>query len=812
MKKKRNREEKMKKILAVFVLFCATFIFAACGGDGTTRVINEQNSDDSTAETDDSDADTSSDDSGNQNDEEFSDSSDSADDSASETDTTSDDADSADSVDDGDTVDPDVTDTGETVGETRVQDCSDLPKNAVYNTVSAIVQTWDGEKWIPSSKTEFNMDGSETECRFKCDVNYGWNGSKCDADTKNVYCDEKPANSEWNDGGLGGTFSQTWNGTSWIPANHAAVYSKTPEECGFVCALGYLWDGSQCETAPTQTVECTGLPPVGAEWNTASSITQSWDGEKWVPESTTGVYNETASSTECRFKCKEHYTWNNSQCIADTKTAPCINLPTNGQWNTAISITQTWSGTEWQPSTDGVYNKTPSETECRFVCKPNYKWVSSTSKCDPETNIADCTGKPANTVWNGTGKFEQTWNGEVWYPETYEPTYNKTAGTCTYICDTGYSWNGTSCAVASTRTAACQTPLPENTEWNTVDTITQTYDGSDWYPSTISTYNPEPSESECRYKCASGYNWNGSSCGTTQTQTQIVPCTGLPTNAEWNTTDTITQTWDDYLGTWVPSSTGSFNENPSGEQCRFKCKENYSWVDQNCVADTRMAECTDNLPENAEWTSVPSILQTWDGAEWLPPTTTVHNNEASETECRYKCKLGFNCTSFPECSKNSGTPCYDSSSGLTWSAEASSQKSWPNAKSYCSDLTEGGLSDWRLPNIDELMTLLIADRVQNNCQISNMNNCLSTGCWTCSTCTEQGTQEPDGTRCDSWGTTYSDGRFSKLGDASAMWSFSVTSNNSNDVWVVYFNDGSVWYLDFRLNWSVNNDLNVRCVR
>jgi hypothetical protein len=666
----------MKKVFVILML-SSFFFFAACGGDGTTKVINEQISDDSTAETDDSDADTSSDDPENQNDEEeISDSSDSDDDSASETDTTSDDTDSADSADDGDTVDPDVTDTGENVGETRVQDCSDLPANAVYNTVSSIVQSWDGEKWIPSSKTEFNMEGSETECRFKCDVNYGWNGSKCDADTKNVYCDEKPANSEWNDGGLGGTFTQTWNGTSWIPASHAAVYSKTPAECGFVCALGYLWDGSQCETAPTQTVECTGLPPVGAEWNTASSITQSWDGEKWVPESTTGVYNETASSTECRFKCKEHYTWNNSQCIADTKTAPCMNLPTNGQWNTAISITQTWSGTEWQPSTDGVYNKTPSETECRFVCKPNYKWVSSTSKCDPETNIADCTGKPANTVWNGTGKFEQTWNGEVWYPETYEPTYNKTAGTCTYICDTGYSWNGTSCAVASTRTAACQTPLPENTEWNTVDTITQTYDGSDWYPSTISTYNPEPSESECRYKCASGYNWNGSSCGTTQTQTQIVPCTGLPTNAEWNTTDTITQTWDDYLGTWVPSSTGSFNENPSGEQCRFKCKENYGWYNSECV---------------------PTI----------------------------------------ECSVSSDKPCRDSSSGLTWSAKSSG--SWSAAISYCSSYTGSGLSGWHLPTIDELRTLILeceGTMSGGNCGVTD--SCLSSDCINsaCSGCSE----------------------------------------------------------------------------
>lgn len=691
----------MKKILAVFALFCATFIFTACGGDGTTRVVNEQNSDDSTVETNDSDADTNSQDSENQNDEEFSDSSDSADDSASETDTTSDDADpsddSSDSADDGDTVDPDVTDTGENVGETRVQDCSDLPKNAVYNTVSAIVQTWDGEKWIPSSKTEFNMDGSETECRFKCDVNYGWNGSKCSADTKNVYCDEKPANSEWNDGGLGGTFSQTWNGTSWIPASHAAVYSKTPAECGFVCVLGYLWDGSQCETAPTQVVECTGLPPVGAEWNTASSITQSWDGDKWVPESTTGVYNETASSTECRFKCKEHYTWNNSQCIADTKTAPCMNLPTNGQWNTAVSITQTWSGTEWQPSTDGVYNKTPSETECRFVCKPNYKWNASTSKCEPETNIADCTGKPANTVWNGTGKFEQTWNGEIWYPETYEPTYNKTAGICTYICDTGYSWNGTSCAVAQTRVEPCQTPLPENTVWNSVSSITQTWDGADWYPSTIPSYNTEPSENECRYKCASGFDWNGSSCGTTQAQTQIVPCTGLPTNAEWNTAETITQTWDDYLGTWVPSSTGSYNENPSSEQCRFKCKENYEWYNSECI---------------------PTI----------------------------------------ECSVSSDKPCRDSSSGLIWSSARSSD-TWRNAKSYCSSYTGSGLSGWHLPTIDELRTLILeceGTMPAGNCGATD--SCLSSDCINsaCSGCSEDlsGGHSKFGDTEEMWSSSY----------------------------------------------------------
>ena len=63
----------------------------------------------------------------------------------------------------------------------------------------------------------------------------------------------------------------------------------------------------------------------------------------------------------------------------------------------------------------------------------------------------------------------------------------------------------------TTRTATCQ-PKPENTVWNTVDTITQTYTSSGWEPSTTPVYNPEPSETECRYKCASGYYWNGTSC------------------------------------------------------------------------------------------------------------------------------------------------------------------------------------------------------------------------------------------------------------------------------------------------------------
>ena len=667
------------------------------------------------------------------------------DENSDQNDTTADDDeltdDNADSGDDEDFIDPDVTDTGETVGETRVADCTGLPENASWNTVSAIVQTWNGEKWVPSSVASFNLEGSEDECHFKCDTNYGWNGSVCSADVKNAYCDTKPDNSVWNDGGRSGTFAQTWDGTSWTPANHAAVYSKSAVECGFVCATGYIWDGSACEVAPTQTVECTGLPLVGAEWNTASTITQTWDGEKWIPESTTGVYNENPSSEECRFKCKEHYTWKNSQCTADKKNSPCMNLPTNGQWNTVNSIEQTWSGSDWQPSTTGVYNETASTKECRFVCKTNYKWNASTSKCDPETNVANCTGKPENSVWNGSGKFEQTWTDSGWYPASYEATYNKTAGTCTFICDTGFIWDETSCVSAPTREAFCQ-DKQENTVWNTVDKITQTYNGADWEPSTTPIYNEEASTKECRFKCASeGYTWNGSSCtsggssttpcnpnpclsvanstqecsvfggttykcectsdyywdgstcGTTQTQTAV--CTGLVYGAEWNTVSEIIQTWDENYGQWVPSNEGAYNVTASTNRCRYKCKNNYFWNGSFCKNQsvisfgicTGQNKCYNNSSEITCPTSSTADFFGQDAwyaslGKCIPHSFTV------QTISNKKVVL-------------------DNNTGLIWQQTIPTDKyKWDNAVSYCNGLSYAGYNDWRLPTPQEFLTIV----------------------------------------------------------------------------------------------------------
>ena len=61
--------------------------------------------------------------------------------------------------------------------------------------------------------------------------------------------------------------------------------------------------------------------------------------------------------------------------------------------------------------------------------------------------------------------------------------------------------------------------------------------------------------------------------------------------------------------------------------------------------------------------------------------------------------------------------------GLMWS-----ERYWNAAKEYCEGLSEGGFSDWRLPNIDELRTIIEncpKTEPGGECKVSERSGCLS---------------------------------------------------------------------------------------
>ncbi len=101
----------------------------------------------------------------------------------------------------------------------------------------------------------------------------------------------------------------------------------------------------------------------------------------------------------------------------------------------------------------------------------------------------------------------------------------------------------------------------------------------------------------------------------------------------------------------------------------------------------------------------------------------------------------------------SGDIVKDSISKLEWQDDAvGSTMVWEDAITYCEDLSLGGYSDWRLPNVNELKS--IVNRAKVNPAIKDGFENVSSNRY--------------------WGSTTVEG-------------------DERDAWIVYFNYGGVYY-------------------
>ncbi|MBR4531461.1 DUF1566 domain-containing protein [bacterium] len=128
---------------------------------------------------------------------------------------------------------------------------------------------------------------------------------------------------------------------------------------------------------------------------------------------------------------------------------------------------------------------------------------------------------------------------------------------------------------------------------------------------------------------------------------------------------------------------------------------------------------------------------------------------------------------------------------LEWSDLSSEGMIWYDAVDYCKNLKEGGHSDWRLPNIDELRTL-----IQNNPETVTGGKCEISE--------KDGNLENTDGNCGPGETGYN---FSTLGDTKTLWSMSTSKETWWMPWVIDFSKGSMF-----VEHITENEYSVRCVR
>ncbi|HQI04755.1 MAG TPA: hypothetical protein PLW78_01550 [bacterium] len=222
--------------------------------------------------------------------------------------------------------------------------------------------------------------------------------------------------------------------------------------------------------------------------------------------------------------------------IGDKRTYECKGKP-GGEaysWNSVSEYEQTWNGSSWEPvdDPDTEYGDKfyPSSTSCQYTCATCYTWNYSECVSNPNcvTRTYYCQPKPEGEEyeWNTVSEYKQesTDQGASYYPSDDPSTeYNDSPSTtsCQFKCAQGFIWNGSICTKAATgsRTYECPDPLPDTNGayvWNSVQSYNQeTYDdGVTWNPpdDPETEYNEEGSVTSCRFKCNTGYSWNGSEC------------------------------------------------------------------------------------------------------------------------------------------------------------------------------------------------------------------------------------------------------------------------------------------------------------
>ncbi|MFA5763528.1 MAG: putative metal-binding motif-containing protein [archaeon] len=197
-----------------------------------------------------------------------------------------------------------------------------------------------------------------------------------------------------------------------------------------------------------------------------------------------------------------------------------------------------------------------NSTNCTNTC--TYQERNSTTTCNGTLPTNTIINSPNQTLTQG-----EKYNGTTWQPFGQTSYYfDLTQNYCAYNCETNYNYiQGQGC-VANTQQATCTNPLPTNATWNSGQTNTYYYLGTNPNKTTHFSITQE----DCAFVCQQDYHVDGNIC---VSNTKQLICSGsLPINAKWNLTNTFTQNYTN--ANWIPLSKNSFFDY-TYQECSYSC-------------------------------------------------------------------------------------------------------------------------------------------------------------------------------------------------------------------------------------------------
>ncbi|MBO4441859.1 DUF1566 domain-containing protein, partial [bacterium] len=658
-------------------------------------------------------------------------------------------------------------------GET--QNCTNLPANAAWK-ISTYTPFWIDEAWSTEPAATYFEDEGE-ECTYECATDYHYEEGSCQSDTRPAEsCGELPENAEWVNGD---TYIPTWNGKGYP---YKTAHYAEEGDCAYICVEGYEWD--------LDTVSCQPLPYCGDGIIQNAECENIQDQECIAVEGMSEFCDEgeelNGTYGHCNADCTAILTCGDGIVSEDEEACDDGNM--NGAYGHCNALC-----TAILTCGDGIIDKV--EEAC-----DEGELNGTYGHCN-----ADCT----DTIRCGDGIL----NGDELCDdgELNNGQYGFCNEDCTLCGDDEFHIENGHCVSNDGSFVECEGEIPEYSYWvnktyYTYWTNTGELGSGDGY-----WYEPEPrfseEEEECSFRCLDGFVWNEDEgvCECPEERPlntddindpycelvgdDVEMCGQKPENTVW--------TDDGQHGMFHASleymATTQYCGGDTGDCC-YDCAEDYHFLSTNGTCESDYGEptaCT-GLIENAEWVGNGTYTPFWtEEAGWSRPSAVY--DQSGEADCAFKCVEGYawnDIRCVPE------TPYTDPESELTWSALASDKMNWGNAGPYCENLTEGGYTDWRLPNIDELRTLIqncAGSQTDGACRVSDPDYLATT-------------YNNNNSNCYCGGKT--DGSYSKLGDDNNinLWSSSKTSDTEGRAWLVGFYRGNI-------NHSSTSDSNdVRCVR